>query len=91
MKQTTKRLLSIWVALVMLFSAIPSSVMADDPSATTQYDGILAQVTGAITPLQILGDAVNYGIVANRLKQKGHTETNFAVKKFYYDQYGHKQ
>ena len=38
----------------------------------------------AITPREILGSAVEYGIVADKLRQKGHTETNFAVNEFYY-------
>ena len=34
----------------------------------------------AITPEEILGDAVDFGIVADTYKQTGHTETNYAVK-----------
>ena len=35
----------------------------------------------ALTPDDILGDAVEFGIVADTYKQTGHSETNYAVKK----------
>ena len=35
-------------------------------------------LSGAVKPGSILGDAVEYGIVANRYEQSGNTETNFA-------------
>ena len=34
----------------------------------------------AITPEEILGEAAEFGIVADTYKQTGHTETNYAVK-----------
>ena len=36
----------------------------------------------ALTPEQVLGDAHEFGIVADKYLQHGHTETNFAVKTF---------
>ena len=39
-----------------------------------------AQYDSAITPEEILGDAVEFGIVADTYKQTGHSETNYAVK-----------
>lgn len=45
----------------------------------------LSRTTGldaALTPRQILGDAVEFGIVADTYVQSGHTETNFAVNTF---------
>ena len=38
--------------------------------------------SGALSPEDILGDAAEFGIVANRYEQSGHTETNFAVNSF---------
>ncbi|MBR4576659.1 MAG: Cna B-type domain-containing protein [Clostridia bacterium] len=43
----------------------------------TKYSG-----ESALTPGQILGDAVEYGIVADHYIQRGHTETNFAVNTY---------
>lgn len=37
----------------------------------------------ALGPEDILGEAVEFGIVANRYDQFGHTETNFAVNHFF--------
>jgi|GEM_PF-3044255 len=37
----------------------------------------------AINAMDALGEAYEYGIVADYYKQSGHTETNFAVEKFY--------
>ena len=39
-------------------------------------------LTEAIYPDYILGEAVEFGIVADTYRQEGHTETNFAVKEF---------
>ena len=39
----------------------------------------------AKTPSNVLGDAVEYGIVADTYDQSGHTETNFAVRTFKHD------
>lgn len=36
----------------------------------------------AISPYSLMGDAMEFGIVANKLKQKNDTETNFAVNIF---------
>ena len=39
--------------------------------------------TGALKPVNILGeDAVEFGVIADKYIQGGHTETNFAVRKF---------
>ncbi|QTE70665.1 Cna B-type domain-containing protein [Clostridiales bacterium FE2011] len=49
----------------------------------TYQNGLPVSIAeGALTPQQILGSAVEYGVVANKYKQQGHTETNFAVKHF---------
>ena len=40
------------------------------------------ETSPALTPDDILGEAAEFGIVANRFEQQGHTETNFAVKSF---------
>ncbi len=40
------------------------------------------ELESAITPRDVLGDAVNFGIVADTYNQHGHTETNFAVNSF---------
>lgn len=37
----------------------------------------------SLTPEDVLGDAANFGIVAERYDQFGHSETNFAVKYFF--------
>ena len=37
----------------------------------------------ALTPQDILGEAVEFGIVANKYIQHGHTETNYAVNYLY--------
>ena len=44
---------------------------------------IKESLENALTPEDILGEAVEFGIVANRYDQFGHTETNFAVNHFF--------
>ncbi|MBR0410643.1 MAG: Cna B-type domain-containing protein [Eubacterium sp.] len=50
----------------------------------TEYQFNLSRVNleEAVHPDYILGEAVEFGIVANKYKQEGHTETNFAVNYF---------
>ena len=42
-----------------------------------------ANYPNATTPSAILGEAAEYGIVADCYRQTGHTETNFAVNHYY--------
>ena len=41
--------------------------------------------TPALTPTKILGNSAEFGVIAGRYVQEGHTETNFAVKSFSHD------
>ena len=53
----------------------------DTHKTTCSYNIKLTRQTleKALAPEDILGESAEYGIVANRYKQHGHTETNFAV------------
>ena len=84
MKRNVQRIISILASILMVFNSVPISAFAD---AEITYQGGLptAIAEGALTPQQILGNAVEFGVVANKYKQKGHTETNFAVKHFELD------
>lgn len=81
MKRNVQRIISILASILMVFNSVPISAFAD---AEITYQGGLptAIAEGALTPQQILGNAVEFGVVANKYKQSGHTETNFAVKHF---------
>ena len=68
----------------MVFNSVPISAFAD--AEITYQGGLPVSIAeGALTPQQILGNAVEFGVVANKYKQTGHTETNFAVKHFELD------
>ena len=84
MKRNVKRIISILASVLMVFNSIPISAFAD--AEITYQNGLPVSVAeGALTPQQILGSAVEYGVVANRYAQYNHTETNFAVKSFQMD------
>ena len=84
MKRTAQRIISILASVMMVFNAVPISAFAD--AEITYQGGLPVSIAeGALTPQQILGPAVEFGVVANKYKQKGHTETNFAVKHFELD------
>ena len=77
MKRNFKRFLSIWTAVFMLFNMVPVDVFAAE---AVYENGLMVQLPdGALTPEQVLGDGYEYGVVAHRYEQTGHTETNFAV------------
>ena len=87
MKHTFKRIVSIWTAILMLISYIPTGALADDPTAAAEFDsnGLMVRLPGgALTPQQVLGGALEFGVVADHYVQTEHTETNFAVN--VYDQ-----
>ena len=80
MKQFSKRILSFWAALMMVFNIIlPSGALA--ASAINHNEVELKPVTHALTPQEVLGDAFEFGIVANTYYEDSDTETNFAVNK----------
>ena len=81
MKRNVQRIISILASILMVFNSVPISAFAD---AEITYQGGLpvAIAGGALTPQQVLGGAVEFGVVADTYKQTGHTETNFAVKHF---------
>ena len=84
MKRNVQRIISILASVMMVFNAVPISAFAD--AEITYQGGLPVSIAeGALTPQQILGPAVEFGVVANKYKQKGHTETNFAVKHFELD------
>ncbi|SMC48009.1 Cna B-type domain-containing protein, partial [Aristaeella lactis] len=81
MKRTAQRIISLLASVMMVFSSVPITALAD--AEITYQNGLPVSIAeGALTPQQILGPAVEYGVVANKYKQSGHTETNFAVKHF---------
>ena len=85
MKRNLQRIVSIWAAVLMVFNIVTptfASAAGNDPSATYQTGLDVADLDGTLTPQSILGPAVEYGVVAEKYKQTGHTETNFAVKRF---------
>ena len=53
-----------------------------------QYDEFAFKLTkasydeNAITPYDVLGEGAEFGIIANRYEQTGHTETNMAVNSY---------
>ena len=81
MKRNVQRIISILASVLMVFNTIPISAFAD--AEITYQNGLPVSIAeGALTPQQILGPAVEFGVVANKYNQTGHTETNFAVKHF---------
>ena len=81
MKRKVQRIISLLASVMMVFNSVPISALAD--AEITYQNGLpIAIAGGALTPQQVLGDAVEFGIVADKYKQYGHTETNFAVKHF---------
>ena len=63
---------------------LPKNVTTEnDVTTITHYVRIEeAQYDSALTPFGILGDAGEFGVVADYYNQNGHTETNFATNKF---------
>ena len=57
-----------------------------DPHGHEEWRYVLSlekvKLEPAIEPKNVLGEAVNFGIVADTYNQGGHTETNFAVNSF---------
>ena len=83
MKQYFKRLVSLLAATMMLFNVLlPAGVLASEMEISV--DGVVLgpYKTGIYSPRDILGEAVNFGIVCGTLVQASHTETNFAVKHY---------
>ena len=66
---------------------IDSNKINDDTTHTTtcDYNIVLTKqsMENAISPEEILGQAAEFGIVANRYDQFGHSESNFAVNYFF--------
>ena len=83
MKRKVQRIISFWAAVMMIFNVvIPTGAFADDASAVYQNGLPVDFSDGALRPETILGPGVEYGVIADRYEQTGHTETNFAVKEF---------
>ena len=84
MKLKLKRFISFTTAVLMLFNMLPTEVLAADNNPSAVYEnGLMVQLPeGALTPQQVLGGALEFGVVAGEYTQTAHTETNFAVKVF---------
>ena len=86
MKRNANRIISLWAAVLMVFNIVmpAGAALADGTGASATYEnGLPVDFSdGPLSPETILGPAVEYGVVANKYDQTGHTETNFAVKEF---------
>ena len=88
MKRSLKRVISFWAAVLMMLNiVIPTGAVADvhDPSAEYQATLPTALPDRMLLPGDILGEAVEYGVIAEEYKQSEHTETNFAVYRYEQD------
>ena len=66
--------------------AVGKNIEMDDSGKVTTITHYVyltkANYEPALTPEEVLGDAYEFGIVADTYKQSEHTETNFAVKHY---------
>ncbi|QTE68899.1 Cna B-type domain-containing protein [Clostridiales bacterium] len=86
MNRSIKRIISLWSAVLMILNVmLPAGALSDGNEAVYQSELPVDFPEGALSPEAILGPGVNFGVIANKYKQKGHTETNFAVKQFEMD------
>ena len=86
MKHSIKRIISLWSAVLMMLNIVlPTGALSDGNEAVYQSELPVDLPEGALSPEDILGPGVNFGVIAGKYKQKGHTETNFAVKEFEMD------
>ncbi len=76
--------IAAWV-MVLLISVCyaPSLTYADTDSSNEIVYNDAKDSTSSVNYEEILGDAMEYGIVADKYTQNGHTETNFAAKYCY--------
>ena len=77
-KKLSKKIAAWLLAFCAVFCYMPTSVFADED---VTY-GSTGDTVKDVNYRAILGDAVNYGVVANTYVQQNHTQTNFAVNEY---------
>lgn len=76
MEKKVLRNVAVWLlSLVCFFCYIPTSVFADEEVTYNEATDTVEDVNYQ----KILGDAMEYGVVADTFRQQNHTQTNFAV------------
>lgn len=79
MGKTRLKKLAAWLlAFCTVFCYVPTSVFADED---VTY-GSTGDTVKDVNYRTILGDAVNYGVVADTFVHQNHTQTNFAVNEY---------
>lgn len=79
MGKTRLKKIAAWLlAFCTVFCYVPTSVFADED---VTY-GSTGDTVKDVNYRTILGDAVNYGVVADTFVHQNHTQTNFAVNEY---------
>lgn len=79
MRKTRLKKIAAWLlAFCAVFCYVPTSVFADED---VTY-GSTGDTVKDVNYRTILGDAVNYGVVADTFVHQNHTQTNFAVNEY---------
>ena len=79
MGKTILKKIAAWLlAFCTVFCYVPTSVFADED---VTY-GSTGDTVKDVNYRTILGDAVNYGVVADTFVHQNHTQTNFAVNEY---------
>lgn len=79
MGKTKLKKIAAWLlAFCTVFCYVPTSVFADED---VTY-GSTGDTVKDVNYRTILGDAVNYGVVADTFVHQNHTQTNFAVNEY---------
>lgn len=79
MRKTRLKKIAAWLlAFCTVFCYVPTSVFADED---VTY-GSTGDTVKDVNYRTILGDAVNYGVVADTFVHQNHTQTNFAVNEY---------
>ena len=82
-----KRLTSFVVAGAVVLGILSVYPKINNSKSTVSADDKLYDSASAINYATILGGAVDYGVVADRIIQKSHTETTFATNYFVHNDF----
>ena len=79
MEKKVLRNIAVWLlSFVCFFCYMPTSVFADEEVTYNEATDTVNDVNYQ----KILGDAMEYGVVADTYRQTNHTQTNFAVNNY---------
>ena len=82
MRKGTKRLLALAMAGAMTFSGLALNGGEKGRDAVYAADSFITDSASDINFATILGGAIDYGMVADHIIQRGHMETTFTTNSF---------